>query len=220
MKKKPKYYTRKYKYFIILYRDRRNVNTLKKSVKKETIMRYWREFIKKDPPKFIKRTCGKRNHEIRNELALIFPKHWRTKPSYTKDSLGRNVEIEFGDKKQFIKEIIPYWEEELIYDHSISKRIKFDVLMEQILDIHEIGQIFTLNNKLFVQIDDNIKMYGNKNIIDAERLLNAIKEEFLSKKRSNFIFIKDVSFEQRVHLYDFLGKLGYDREKLFRHYSY
>ena len=31
-------------------------------------------------------------------------------------------------------------------------------MMEQILPITEIAQIFTLNNKLFVQVDDDIKL--------------------------------------------------------------
>jgi hypothetical protein len=92
--------------------------------------------------------------------------------------------------------------------------------MEHILKINEIAQIFTLNNKLFVQIEDNVKLFGNKNISDTERLFEIVKEELIKKKRSNFIFVKDITTHQRKLLYVLLEAKGFKRTELFRHYSY
>ena len=93
-------------------------------------------------------------------------------------------------------------------------------MMRYINTIQEIAQIFTLNNKLFVQVEDNIKMYGNKNIDDANRLFEIVRSELLRKEKKNFIFVKDITTHQRTLLYDLLENKGYKRIELFRHYSY
>ncbi len=134
--------------------------------------------------------------------------------------MGRLIEAKYEDDKFRIKEIIPYWKEELIYDFQKKERIRYHELLEQITSINEIGQIFTLNNKLFVQNDDNILLFGNKNIRDAKRLFELIREDVLKKKKGNFIFIKDVSTAQRKLLYQLLESKGFKKSELFRHYSY
>ena len=67
-----------------------------------------------------------------------------------------------------------------------------------------VGQIFTLNNKLFVQVDDEIFLFGNKNIKDTIRLFEIIREDVLKKKKTNFLFVRDVSTSQRKNLYKIL----------------
>jgi hypothetical protein len=65
------------------------------------------------------------------------------------------------------------------YDFESKERIRYHQMMEYILSITEIAQIFTLNNKLFVQIENDIRLFGNKNISDTERLFDIVKEEIL-----------------------------------------
>jgi len=208
------------KYFIVLFCNKKRVKILYRCIKRTTVYEYWREFKTQKPPRYIKIQGNKRKQELIYELSLIFPNNrWATK-TYVRDSLGRNVEAKIEDNKFRIKEIIPYWEEELIYDFQKKKRIRYHEFLEQILPITEIAQIFTLNNKLFVQIDDDVKLFGNKNINDANRLFELIKEDLLSKKKGNFIFVKDISTHQRKLLYNMLESKGYKRTELFRHYSY
>ena len=69
-------------------------------------------------------------------------------------------------------------------------------------------------------LQQEIKLFGNKNINDTERLFEIVKEELLRKNRGNFIFIKDITTHQRKLLYELLEKKGYKRTELFRHYSY
>jgi hypothetical protein len=163
---------------------------------------------------------GKRKQEQLFELALIFPNSRWVKSTYVKDSLGRLIEAKMEDNKLRIKEIIPYWKEELIYDFQTKKRIRYHEMLASIMEISEIGQIFTLNNKLFVQVENDIKLYGNKNIMDAERLFGLVREDLLKKKKGNFIFVKDVTTAQRKLLYTLLESKGFKRTELFRHYSY
>lgn len=209
------------KYFIVLFCDDKRDKILYRSKTKETIIEKWRECKTQKKPKFLKLYDKKRNHQPIYRLALIFPNHVQAKKVYIKDELGRNKEVHLDDDKIRVKEIIPYWKEERIFDHQIKKHIRYHEMMEKYFyDVREISQIFTLNNKLFLQTDNEIKLFGNKNIHDAERLFEIVREDLLSKRRGNFIFVKDVSTAQRKNLYILLEGMGYKRTELFRHYSY
>ena len=208
------------KYFIVIFCNKKRVKILHRSMKKSTIYDYWHEFKTQKPPRYLKLQSGKRNRSNVYELALIFPNNRWAKTTYTKDDLGRTIEVEMEDKKRRIKELVPYWAEELIYDFDTKKRIRYHEIMEIIFPITEISQIFTLNNKIVLQVEDNVRMFGNKNTLDAERLFELIKEDLINKNRGNFIFVKDVSTHQRKMLYDMLENKGYKRTELVRHYSY
>jgi len=208
------------KYFIVLFCNKKRVKILYRCQKKNTVYDYWHEYKTQKKPRFVKIQNRRRSNEVVYELALIFPNtRWSTK-TFVKDSLGRLIEAKYENDKFRIKEIIPYWKEELIYDFQKKERIRYHEVLEQILTITDVGQIFTLNNKLFVQNEDNILLFGNKNIRDAERLFELIREDVLKKKRGNFIFVKDVSTAQRKILYTLLESKGFKKSELFRHYSY
>jgi hypothetical protein len=189
-------------------------------MQRTTITGYWHEYKTEKKPPYVKIQGGKRNQELVYELALIYPNNrWATK-TFVRDSLGRNVEAKIENNKFRIKEIIPYWEEELIYDFDNKKRIRYHEMMEYIESVTDIAQIFTLNNKLFLQIENNVRMFGNKNLTDADRLFNIVKNDLVNKKKGNFIFVKDITTHQRKQLYKLLEDKGYKRTELFRHYSY
>ena len=209
------------KYFIVLYCNKKRVKILHRSMKRTTSYEYWREFKTQQVPPFLKQQGGERKkNELVFELALVFPNNRWATATYVRDSLGRNIEAKIENDKFRIKEIIPYWQEEQIYDFQIKKRVRYHVMMEQILPITEVAQIFTLNNKLFVQVDDDIKLFGNKNINDANRLFEIVKKDLIKRKKGNFFFVKDITTHQRSLLYKLLESKGFKKEELFRHYSY
>jgi hypothetical protein len=189
-------------------------------MKRTTAYEYWREFKTQRKPDFIKQQGGKRKSELTFELALIFPNNRWATATYVRDSLGRNQPAKIEDNKFRIKEIIPYWQEELIYDFQTKKRIRYHQFIDQILPMKELGQIFILNKNLFIQIENDIKMFGNKNLNDADRLFELTKSDLLKRKIGNFIFVKDITTHQRKLLYELLESKGFKRNELFRHYSY
>lgn len=183
-------------------------------------MDVWRDIRTEKQPPYVKLNSGRKRTPLTYELALVYPNNrWAVK-TYSKDGLGRNFEVKMKDDKQRIKDIIPFWEEELIYDYESKKRIRYHQMMQYISTVTEIGQIFTLNNKLFVQVENNIRLFGNKNIDDTNRLFDIVREELIRKKKTNFIFVKDITTHQRILLYNLLESKGYKRTELFRHYSY
>jgi hypothetical protein len=210
------------KYFIILFCNKKRVKVLHRSMTRNTIYEYWREFRTQKKPRFIKLQGGggNRKSDLVYELALIFPNNRWATATYVKDSLGRNQEALIENDKFRIKEIIPYWKEEFIYDFQVKKRIRYHEMLNKITPINDIAQIFLLNNKLFVQIEDDIRLYGNRNLNDSERLFELIKEDLINKKKGNFIFVKDITTHQRKLLYNLLESKGFKRKELFRHYSY
>jgi hypothetical protein len=208
------------KYFIVLFCNQKRVRVLHRSMKRTTAYEYWREFKTQRKPYFIKQQGGKRKSELTFELALIFPNNRWATSTYVKDSLGRNIEAKIEDNKFRIKEIIPYWQEELIYDFQLKKRIRYHQFIDQILPLKELGQIFLLNKNLFIQIENDIRMFGNKNLNDADRLFELTKSDLLKRKIGNFIFVKDITTHQRKLLYELLESKGFKRNELFRHYSY
>ena len=208
------------KYFIVLFCNKKRVKILYRCMKRTTITEYWHEFKTEKKPSFIKLQGGKRKQEQIFELGLVFPNNrWATK-TYVKDSLGRNIEAKIEGDTYRIKEMIPYWKEELIYDFQTKKRIRYHEMIKQLDVITEIAHIFTLNKNIFVQIENDIKLFGNKNIADSERLFELIKSDLLKRKRGNFLFVKDITTHQRKLLYEMLESKGYKRTELFRHYSY
>ncbi len=211
---------KKAKYSIVLFCNKKKMKTLYTCYKKNTVYEHWRDYKTIKKPQYVKLIGAKRNLELVWELALIFPNNRWANSVYVKDSLGRNIEAKIENNKFRIKEIIPYWKEELIYDFDTKKRIRYHEMMEYIIKINEIAQIFTLNNKLFVQVENNVKLFGNKNISDTERLFEIVKEELINKRKSNFIFVKDITTHQRKLLYILLESKGFKRTELFRHYSY
>lgn len=211
---------KKGKYFIVLFCNKKRIKVFNRSMKRTTIYEHWYEYKTEKKPRFVQLQITKRNQEAVYELALIFTNNRWAKKTYVRDSLGRLVEAKIEDDKFRIKEIIPYWKEELIYDFQKKSRLRYHQILEQILSMTGVGQIFTLNNKLFVQVDDEIFLFGNKNIKDATRLFEIIREDVLKKKKTNFLFVRDVTTSQRKNLYKILEEKGYKRTELFRHYSY
>jgi hypothetical protein len=209
-----------YKYFIYLYCNRKKQKIIHKSAKRSTILEIWRELKTEKKPPYVKTNSGRKRESTNYELALIFPNtRWSTK-TFIKDDMGRNLEATIDNDKQRIKELIPYWVEELVYDFDAKKRIRYHELIEQFISVKDIAQVFTLNNKIFLQVDNNVKMFGNKNLDDSDRLFAIIRDDLLKRKKSNFIFVKDITTHQRKLLYNLLVEKGYKRTELFRHYSY
>jgi len=211
---------KKWKYFVILFCNKKKIRVLHRCMTKNTIYDAWHEHKTQKRPPFVKLQGGKRNKELNFELGLIFPNNRWSKPTYIRDELGRTVEALMMDDKFRIKELIPYWDEERVYDFDTKKRIRYHEMMDIILKVEEIGQIFTLNNKLFLQVENTVRMFGNKNVSDANRLFDIVKNDLHKRGVGNFIFVKDITTHQRSQLYAMLEGMGYKRTELFRHYSY
>ena len=208
---------------VVLFLNGNKKKILYKSNKRTTINEYWRECKTQKKPIYCAEVRGRARTALKFELVLIYPKNrWSTGDQfYKKDELGRNEPIGLTNNDEYrVKEVIDWWEPEKIYDFQQKKHIYFEEMFGIIEKITELSQIFTLNNKIFIQIDDEITVYKNKNLKDTGRLFGILRSELLNKKRKNFIFVRDVTSYQRKMLYKLLEGKGFSKNELFRHYSY
>jgi len=213
---------KKKKYKIILFCNKKRKKLYYETINITAIRNLWYELKTEKKPRFVKEYGGKRNQSLDFELALIYPDNrWAKKKTVTKrDEFGRLYDASIDIKGFRLKEIVPYWQEERVYDHENKKHIRYHELLEIFEQVGEIAQVFTLNTKLFLQIDNNLRMFGNKNLNDCDRLFDILREDLLKSKKGNLFFVKDITTSQRKSLYNLLEKQGYKRTDLFRHYSY
>jgi hypothetical protein len=215
---------KKHNYMVVLFLNGAKKKVLHKTNNRLNIHEFWRECKTQKRPLYCAEVRGRARTVLNFELALIYPKN-RWSPAddkfYKKDGMGRNQPINLNNADEYrVKEVIDWWEPEKIYDFQQKKHIFFEEMFGIIEKITELSQIFTLNNKIFVQIDDDITVYKNKNLKDTSRLFNILRSELLNKKRKNFIFVRDVTSYQRKMLYKLLEGKGFSKNELFRHYSY
>ena len=214
---------KKFKYKIVVFLNKKRKKVLYQSNKRTTINEHWRECKTQKKPLYCAENRGRARAKLDFLLVLVYPKNRWAKEErvYIKDDVGRNEPVYFDDDTDYrVKDAIHWWEPEKIYDFQQKKHIYFEEMFDIINKITEVSQIFTLNNKIFVQVDTAVTVYKNKNINDTQRLFVILQSQLMAKKRTNFMFIRDVTRYQRSQLYKLLEPMGFTRNELFRHYSY
>jgi len=139
---------------------------------------------------------------------------------YSKDSMGRNIIRNMSIGDYHLIKIIPYWVEERLYDHQTKKRITFGDVLNGYLGDRKLKQIFSLNNKTVIQKDDEFFLFSHKNVDDSNRFLESIRSFMVKNKRFDCLIVPDHDTIQRKQLYAILKSKGYNRNFLYKHYTY
>tara|TARA_R110000824_G_scaffold52896_1_gene146770 strand:+ start:1592 stop:2227 length:636 start_codon:yes stop_codon:yes gene_type:complete len=205
------------KYKIVLFKNGERSKVFFSSNNKKSILSKYNKLIGEKKPKFITEYISRK--KVMYELSIITTE--TTKESiFVKDVLGRNKKISLGDSSYNIIKLLPYWKEELIYDHTTKSKISFSELTKSYLADKNFKQVFTLNNKLITQQDDVFNLFSLKTVSDATRLLRIVELGFLNVGRYDCLFVSDTSTVQRKQLYDMLVGVGYKRDFLRKQYTY
>jgi hypothetical protein len=155
-------------------------------------------------------------YESLYELSLLEKTSGTLLPMFMKDTFGRQVKVDLDDNDFTIIRISTYNLEELIVDYSTNTRITISDFIKKYLDPPGLKMVSKLNNKVIVQNDDHYNLFTLKNDDDSSRLLDNLSENFISKKRSDCMFVKDYSTAQRKYLYSILSEKGFPKTYLFR----
>ncbi len=149
-------------------------------------------------------------------IALITNQTKTQNSIFLTDDLGRNKSV-FLENPNFVFLDITYYKiEETIYDWSTKKKITILELIKEYCKNNELKSIFTLNNKLCIQINENINLFSLKDREDSERLLLTMENYFIENNRKDALFIRDISSAQRKWTYKLLEEKGYSKNKLYR----
>jgi hypothetical protein len=205
------------KYKIILIKNSVPKKTLFTSNVKRTTYHKFHKFLSTKQPLFTRKYVKRKFCQF--ELA-IFSKENNNEKFYKKDELGRNLEVSIPLDSYHLMELSPYWVEELIYDHHKKSRVPLDDILKTYLPKKDFKQVFTLNNKLIIQNEDDFKVFSLKNVEDCSRLLNVIKNIFIENGRMDCLFVPDSSTVQRKQLYRLLENYGFSRKFLYKQYTY
>ena len=211
---------RTYNYLIVLFNGSKKQRVLYRSNIKSTVDKKYADLLKKSIKFFPRTNLNKKKCEF--EVILLKKGDDKNKLTHVKDSLGRNVPYNITGGDYVILEANSFEIEELIYDHQTKKRIESTFLIENYLpqEEHNLLNVFTINNKLVIRNDDEIKIFSLKNIEDCRRLLDNIRRKFTDEGRINCIFTKDLSTTQRKEIYNLLESQGFSRSFLYKHYTY
>ena len=202
-------------YIVVLFKNKKRKKIIKSFVRKNIAELYFKKLCdESDKVKF--------NVEVENSLDVIYEvgllcKNIDTQfQLFSQDDIGRNVRVTLEDSDLQIIKIHKYRIPEKLQDWSTNKRITYNEFFKKHFTDKELKNVFTVNNKIIVQKDEKTSVYSLKNVEESKRLLMLLQDEFVSLKRADAIFVKDMDTIQRKYLYDHLEKLGIDKKRLYR----
>jgi hypothetical protein len=132
------------------------------------------------------------------------------------DDYGRNNPVNLENPEYVFLDIKKYKIEELIFDWQEQKKISFDDFIRIYCKSKELKNIFTLNNKICVQINDDVTVFSLKDSSESERFLDTLQSYFYQNNRIDGIFVKDISTPQRKWIYQVMENKGFDKKRLYR----
>lgn len=92
-------------------------------------------------------------------------------------------------------------------------------LIKTYLKSDGIKMIYTLNNKVIIQIEDSFSLFSLKSEEESSRLIDTLSNQFFKIKRMDCIFVKDFSNAQRKYLLNLLSSNGIDKKILYRKFT-
>jgi hypothetical protein len=205
------------KYKIVLFRNGERVKCFFSSNRLDSVQDKYNELISEKKPKFIVEYLSRK--KVRFELGIVTTEVVGG-DIYLKDDMGRTKTVGVsGDEYNMLK-LIPYWREEFIYNHQTQSKVSYCEVIDTYLPVDGFKQVFTINNKLVIQNDNEFKMFSLKTVSDAARLIDLIEFDLLDEIRVDCLFVRDTNTVQRKQLYTLLESAGYDRAFLRKQYTY
>lgn len=201
-------------YIIVLFKNRKRKKIIKRYATEKQALSFFNKTINENNVIFEKKI--ENAEEVDYELGLL-SKNQSFQPSlYITDDYGRNNPVNLENPEYVFLNIKKYKVEELLFDWQKQTKISFMDFIKTYCKTNELKNIFTLNNKICVQIDDDINVFSLKDINESERFLDTLQKHFYENNRKDSILVKDISIAQRKWLYDMMVKKGFDKKRLYR----
>jgi hypothetical protein len=150
------------------------------------------------------------------ELALIEKNSNKLIPLFKTDELGRNIKIKSDNDIMTIIKLEKYNLTEKIQDLNKKKKIDFNNFLSEYLNTDNLKMVSKINNKIFLQDEDEINLFSLKNEEDAERFLICLEEKIFQSNKINCILIRDTDKAQKKYIYKLLEEKGFNKDFLYR----
>lgn len=205
-------------YNIILFKNKHKKKVIKKFITKKRAKDFFTKLIKKSEEVIfdIKFENGK---EVNYEIGIVEKYNGIYSQTYLTDNIGRNIKVKLDENDMILSEIKPYRKEEKIYDIKLAKKITVDEFIKKYLKTDTLKVISLLNNKIIVQKDEVINIFSLKSESESSRFIESLSSHFFKNKRTDCMFVNDMSTPQKKYLLELLKNNGFDEKLLYRKYT-
>lgn len=201
-------------YLIVLFKNKKKRKIIKSYFRESVAKKKYKELLVNNNVKFEKTI--ENATPVNYEIGLLTKNTKIQKSIFITDSLGRNTPAVLEDSDYVFLDLKQYRIEETIFDWQTKNKITIDELIKVYCSGKDLKNIFTLHNKICIQLDLDVKVFSLKDKDESDRLLDIIQNHFIENNRLDAIFVRDVSSAQRKWLYDLLVGKGFDKKRLYR----
>ena len=202
-------------YVLVLFKNKKKRKIIKRYYTEKNAKKQFDTLIKKNSEIIFEKKI-ENTDEVVFHLGLLTNKIKTQNTLVLIDDLGRNEIAKLDDKNYVFIDIKNYNIEEKLYDYQKKTKITFNGFIKFYCKNTNLKNIFSINNKVCVQEDENIFLFSFKNINESNRFLNLLESFFFNNNRNDSIFVRDVSITQRKWIYDMLEKHGFNKKNLYR----
>lgn len=206
------------KYLVVLFKNKVRKKIIKKFSNYKNCLDFFESETKKGDSVIFERVY-ENTKEVSWQLGLLEVGKNNNEPFYYSDEYGRNVKIVFEDDNFNLIKLKPHKVEEKVFDIQQNKKISVNELMSKYLKGSDIKMVFSLNNKIVIQKDDDFKIFSLKNEYESERLVQCLSNHFFKNKRTDLIVVPCSSKAQKKYLFELLVNHGIDKKVLYRKYT-
>lgn len=202
-------------YAVVLFKNKSSKKILKDFVTYKKAKLYFDSLLKENNDVLfsMKIENGK---EVFYEIALIENSKSKLLPVYLTDELGRNVKVKMEDPDKNIVEISTFKKEEKLFDVHQNKKISVSDLIKRYLRGDGLKMIFSLNNKVIIQNDNDFKIFSLKTEEESNRFLDFLTFYFMNNGKKDCLIVKDNSSAQKKYLLKLLSENGFDKKIFYR----
>lgn len=205
-------------YLVVLFKNKKRKRIIKKFVTLSRAKEFYRSKIN-ESNEVIFDVLVENGKDCKFELGLIENKVNQSAPVYMTDELGRQVKVKLEGDGMSLLDVVPFREEELIYDVKTKLKITSQELIKKYFKGDGLKMLSVLNNKAILQKDEEIYLFSLKNESECSRFVDSLSKHFYKIKRGDCLFIKDYSSAQRKYLYELLESNGFDKKVLYRKFT-
>lgn len=202
-------------FIVVLFKNNKRKRILNKFITFDRANKFYENLIEKSN-EVIFEVGYENGKSCKFDLGLLEIGTKNNFPVYKSDELGRNIKIVLEDDGRKLIRIEKLKKEEKIFDLQSNNKITVSTFIKKYLKKETLKLISVLNNKVIVQIDEEVFLFSLKNENDSFRFIDSLSNHFLKIKRSDCLFVKDVSSAQRKYLFELLNNLGIDKKILYR----
>ena len=183
------------KYSIVLFKNKERKKIINKFKTLERATSFYKKLVDNNPVVFEKHS--ENGKDCHYEIGLVEKDSVNFDSYYVKDSMGRQIKVDVDDSTHKILKLDNYKVEELIYDVSQNKRIKFSEFESRYMKSKSLKMISKINNKVVFQEDEITNLFSFKSETESERFLDSLSKYLLDIGRFDMIVVKDTSKEQK-----------------------